>query len=314
MSIQAQFPYKPIPLIFAFALAASGCGEGGTSTGTLDLGITDAPVDEAEHVFVQFSGVEIKPANGSSFTVPFLDADDNPITRTIDLLNLQRGLRDLLLEEYVLPAGKYNWMRLQVNAEADGVLDSFIVINGAQHELHVPSGAETGLKINTTFEIIEGAQSDYTIDFDLRKSVHQPEGQTSPYGPVYFLRPTLRLVATDASGSIAGTLDPANAFAAVTTCSTPESYAVYVYSGAGVLPDDVDGLGAEPITTAIVGSDNGYRYRVAYLEAGTYTVAATCQADQDQPRVDDSTTVNFVHAADVTVTSGQETTHNIPSS
>ena len=157
------------------ALAACGGGDGnsGERTGTLKLGITDAPVDVADAVVVQFSGVELKPKGGAPFTVDFVDDGGQPTTRTIDLYPLTGTQREIMLEGEEIPAGEYEWMRLMVDA-APGVVDTYIGIGGGQCELLVPSGAETGLKVNRGFTIGVGAITDLTVDFDLRKSIVEP--------------------------------------------------------------------------------------------------------------------------------------------
>jgi hypothetical protein len=53
----------------AILLTLSGCGGGGSgsnafSTGVLNLAVTDSPVDEANNVLVEFTGVEMKPVDG----------------------------------------------------------------------------------------------------------------------------------------------------------------------------------------------------------------------------------------------------------
>lgn len=289
---------------FMGILSACGNGGGGTSSGALTLGITDAPVDHAEHVYVQFSGVIVKPMNSDKITVDYHDdsVPPQPITKTLDLLALSGGLRDYLLDGETLPAGEYEWVRLKVNANADGIYDSYIVIDGSQYELNVPSGDESGLKINRPFTIPEEGSVDLTIDFDLKKSVRNPKGATHEGVPVYYLRPTLRMLATTNSGYIQGMLDPA-VFTGL-TCTTPESgYAVYVYSGSGVTPDDIDGGDVDPVTTTplVLGQGGYYIYRTALLDPGDYTVAATCEADNDQPDSDDP--ITFVGTTSTTVTS-----------
>src|SRR5688500_20410207 len=52
----------PVALAIA-ALGIAGCG-GEEGTSTLNLALTDAPVDDATTVWVQFTGVEVKPADG----------------------------------------------------------------------------------------------------------------------------------------------------------------------------------------------------------------------------------------------------------
>lgn len=166
-----------------------------STTGLFTLGVTDAPVDSASEVNVQFSGVEIKPANGNAILYTF-----DP--RTIDLLSLQGGASELLLENIELEAGQYNWIRLQVNAERN-TEDSYLVDeNGNRTSLWVPSGSSSGLKLNNSFVVTSGGTSDFTIDFDLRKSITNPVGQSD-----YILKPRLRIVDNSEVGEISGTVD-----------------------------------------------------------------------------------------------------------
>jgi hypothetical protein len=168
-------------------LALGGCDDD-SGTGKLSLAITDAPVDGATAVVVQFTGVEVKPADGSARSFTF----DAP--RQIDLLALTGTDSELLLDEVEVPAGRYNWVRLAVDADEDGVTDSYIDLDdGSRHELEVPSGAETGLKLVSGFRVPAGGEASFTLDFDLRKSVHEPMGA----GDSFKLRPTLRIVDND---------------------------------------------------------------------------------------------------------------------
>ncbi|MDT8388710.1 MAG: DUF4382 domain-containing protein [Thiogranum sp.] len=275
----------------ALLLSACGGGGGSNSTGTLNLGITDAPVDEADHVWVEFTGVEIKPGGGNSFSVDFV------APRQIDLLALTGGTAELLLDGYVLDAGTYQWLRLKVNAEADSVFDSYIEIGGSQYELRIPSGDETGLKLNRPITIPEDGTASFTIDFDLRKSVHAPSGS------IYILRPTLRLVDNSTAGMLSGVVDPATIAA---ECVGGDAAAIYVFEGAGATPDDVDGVDLDPVATASVDwamGDNSYT--VAFLEAGDYTAAFTCDASLDDPATDD--VLSFTGTTDLTVNAGQST-------
>jgi hypothetical protein len=121
-----------------------------------------------------------------------------------------------------------------------------------------------------------------TIDFDLRKSVHAPPGQQGAAAECtqgYLLRPTLRIVDNANVGAIGGTVDSA--------LVTPECLPkVYVYSGASVIPDDIEEQGAtpdvDPLLVAGVAIQNGataYTYRAAFITPGPYTVAFTCSDD-----------------------------------
>lgn len=281
-------------------LTACGGSDGNsdTGTGTVTLGITDAAVDGADEVVVRFTGVEFIPAeDGEPRVINFTEP------KTIDLLDLQGGLRDLLLNGEELPAVDYNQIRLIVQAENDNVMDSYIVVNGAQHELRIPSGNQTGLKLLHNFEVEEGGSTDFTIDFDLRKSVVFSPGQG------YMLKPVLRLVETPSAGKISGTV-AASVFTGQTCSGDPlVGYAVYLYQGSGVTPNDL-GSPTSPVTTAKVtlNENSLYVYTLAFLEPGAYTIAATCRADQDDPEQDND--IVLVASAGVTVTANTTTTHN----
>jgi hypothetical protein len=292
------------------ALVVAGCGgsggSGGNAPGALTLHITDAAVDAADHVFVQFHGVEIQGA-GQLITLLYCQDPSDP-TKTVvrqgacttpaapkqlDLLALSGGQADFLLNGFMLPSGHYDWVRLLV--DTGGTLDTYIVVQGVNYGLTIPSGMQTGLKVNRGFDVPAGGAADFTIDFDLRKSV-----VLSAIG--YILRPTLRMVDNVLVGAISGTV---NATLVPSGC-TP---AVYVFAGAGVTPDDIDGIAPDPVTVASVKLANGvYSYRAAFLEAGSYTLAYTCDAAADDPMVND--TLVFGSPVTVVVAAGANTVQN----
>ena len=265
--------------------ACGGGGGGGDSTGTMSLSITDAPVDDASSVVVQFSGVAFKRAGSAAETVQNL----SPSPRQLDLLEYQEGRAALLLDDVTLPAGNYEWIRLIVDNQPN-VRDSYLTLKtGEECELRVPSGAESGLKLNRGFTLPANGSAALTIDFDLRKSVHAPPGQhgsTESCTQGYLMRPTLRVVDDADVGAITGTVDTA----LVTAECLPK---VYVFAGAGVVPDDLEETGPtpdqDPLTVASVGMADGsteYRYHAAFLPPGNYTVAFTCS--DDDTTADDS--------------------------
>jgi hypothetical protein len=282
----------------SMALGLAACsGGGGNETGRLSLSVTDAPVDDASSVVVQFSGVAFKRAGAAQEEVQ----DLTPSPRQLDLLQYQEGRAALLLDAVTLPAGDYEWIRLIVDNET-GVRDSYLVLDGGEEcELRVPSGAESGLKLNRGFTLPAAGSVALTIDFDLRKSIHAPPGQQSASESCtqgYLMRPTLRIVDDANVGAIAGHV----AGELVTDQCLPK---VYVFEGAGTVPDDIeeaDGADADPLVVADVAVENGsteFAYRAAFLPPGSYTVAFSC--DDDDAAADD--TLTFVGAQDVTVQS-----------
>ena len=300
-------------LVLAFGILSAGCGNSSTTgSGALSLQITDAAVDGAEHVYVQFHGLGIQSASGTRTTLYYCQDSMDPMKtvvsaaacatpaapKQIDLLALAGGQAEALLEGFTLPSGQYSWIRLMVDTA--GIHDSYIVVSGgADYELTIPSGSETGLKLNRGFVVPAGGNADFTMDFDLRKSV------TVTGTGDYLLRPTLRMVDNAMVGAITGTVDPS----LVTSGCTP---AVYVFTGAGITPDDIDGIAPDPVTSANVTLDSGsgkYRYKAAFLEAGDYTIAYTCQAALDDPMIDDKL-VTFTGTTSVSVTANTITEHN----
>jgi hypothetical protein len=317
----------------------AGCGGGadgkaGARTGTLKLGITDAPVDAAEAVVVQFTGVELKPANGPAFSRDFT------APKSIELLKLQGTQREMLLDGEVVPAGDYEWMRLKVNADPNVGGDSYVGVNGEQCEMRIPSGDESGLKLIRGFTIGVGTITDFTIDFDLRKSVVRPPGQHSMMescgGQAYMLKPVLRMVDHLQVGSITGRIDPTLVSqqcgdeSVLAQVAPGNVYLFGPYTGdPAPVPDDVDGLtadGADPITSAMVeldGSGN-HVYTIGFVPAGNYVLGYTCSPDQPDVDADDADApagtdeaVTFFPEAGITttVTANQAVTvdFNLPS-
>jgi hypothetical protein len=275
----------------------AGCGGEGSGiaadaapkTGRMTLRVTDSPVASAERVVVEFTGVELKPLNGDAEVFEF-----SP--RQIDLLALDGGGSETLLSDEELPAGQYEWIRLKVNAGRDAS-DSFIELeDGAIHPLFIPSGTQTGLKLIRGFTIGAGSTHNFTIDFDLRKSVVHPPGLGEPY----LLKPVLRLV----DNLQVGTLDGTVAAALIVADCEP---AVYLFTGAGVVPDDL-GSATAPLASTAVRLDTvtgDYVFRIGFVPAGPYTLAFTCGADDDGAEVDD--VITFAAPIDATVTAGQTT-------
>lgn len=312
------------PLLLSLAACGGGGGGGGSSatstTGELTVAVTDAPVDSASMVLVQFTGVSLMPKEGTALDLP-LDGDSQTCeemldgvpahpaaageanVRCIDLLSLQGTASATLLDGVVLDAGEYVWMRLDVDAEK-GVMDSIIVLDdGSVESLYVPSGSQSGLKLNTGFNILAGGTHDFVIDFDLRKSVNNPKGFAD-----YMLKPSLRLVDLSQSGNIVGSVD---ASLLQEDYCTPDAYAVYVYQGGNLAETGEEGSAFPPLTSAAVtlqGSE--WRYTVGFLPPGEYTAMFTCEAGNDTEAAEDG--IHFVGSPDnpATVVDGQDSEVN----
>ncbi|HEU4515756.1 MAG TPA: DUF4382 domain-containing protein [Steroidobacteraceae bacterium] len=266
----------------AILAACSGGSDGGQgeAMGRLTLRIGDAPVDGATEVVVVFTGVVLHGPGGTR-RIEF------PERRVIDLLAYQNGATADLLNGVEVEAGEYDWMRLEVIAEQNRNDGSYILFqSGEQYPLYVPSGSQTGLKLNRPFTVAAGGITRLVADFDLRKSIIQPPGLS----PNYVLKPVLRLMDELEVGTIAGAVDLAGLAAAqLEPDAGPEDCAggVYLFAGAAATPDDADGDGADGLDPVVYqplpydGLDPVVPYEIAFVEAGEYTVAATCNFDVD---------------------------------
>ncbi len=285
-------------LLFA---CGGGGGNGGDQNGTLSLAITDAPVDGVTNVWVEFTGVTLKPQSGPEITFEFA-------AKQVDLKALEGENMVTILDDVVVPAGRYNWLKLHVNGEFDGddMSGTYVIDDSGYNDLRIPSGSQSGLRLVSGFTVTVNQHSNFVIDWDLRKGLTNPIGQ-----PGYFLKPALRITDLTEYGSISGTVPDVMA-----GCDP----LIYVYDGAGVVPDDM-GSPTEVLTTATVAQDpdnaSAWSYSVAFLRSDNddgsdgraYTVAYTCDAASDaDPEVDEDMT--FEGSQNATVYDGQDTPVN----
>ena len=249
------------------------------NSGFLTVGLTDAPIDDAAEVIVVFTGIELQRGSASTINIDF----ETP--RSIDLLSFRDGKTINLVDRTQVLPGNYEWIRLKIRAEQNIQDGSRIRLrDGRQFPLYIPSGLESGLKLNRPFVVAQGATTRLLIDFDLRKSIVAPPGQ----GTNWILRPTLRLVDQLQVGNLTGTIDVAGLAAAQQIAASVCRAGVYVYRGFDMTPDDMDGEpadGADPVSYQPIFTPSppaATAYTVHFLESGEYTVAATCQFDVDQ--------------------------------
>ena len=281
-------------------LALAGCG-GSDGSGSMSLAVADAPVDGANKVVVEFTGVELIPDSGNPVTITF------PAPKTIDLLS-DSGTASAQLFSQPIPAGSYSQIRLMVLADGNPSNSYIILSDGTMHGLQVPSGSETGLKLVSGFTVPVSGVVDYTIDFDLRQAITCPPGQA----PACILKPVERLVDNTTVGNIQGQVDNT----LVPTGCTP---GVYLYAGTVTAPEDMNSAAVagdpnQPLASRapIATSQPPYYYQFTFLAPGNYTLAFTCEAAQDNSdQADPAVKFSPVKTA-IVVTAGQTTTVDIP--
>jgi hypothetical protein len=172
--------------------------------------------------------------------------------KTVNLLTLTGGLEELLVSGASLPAGHYSQMRLLLGAG-----NTVKLADGSVHDLTVPSGLQTGIKLTTSVEVQEGTTADVFIDFDATHSIQIVGAGASGK---YMLRPTIRAFDKVVTGSVSGTFTDADTSAPL--------------AGAMVYAESLDGSGHPSIVRSAITSASG-QYTLDLLPVcGTYYVVS----------------------------------------
>jgi len=237
-------------ILLASTLALAACGEGGTSSaamGTLTLRLADAPGEEIESAVIWTSGVSVVGDDG----IHVISTD----TATYDLLALQGGVT-AALGSAEIPVGTYSQLRLLVDSAQVTLKSPVTFTSGSPTaSLKVPSGSESGLKVNLdNVEVVPG-ETVLLVDFDVSRSF---VFQGPPGGPKSAsFKPVIHATVMDVAGSIAGTVLPVEARAGL--------YAIQ---------------GVDTLATAAADTLTG-AYIIRYLAPGTYSVLARATGYQD---------------------------------
>jgi len=168
----------------AAVLPLAGCDSAGSGNGpAIMVRMTDAPFpfDDADSAAVTIRRVELRQADDGTPIVLF----DGPGV-LYNLLDLRGGV-DTTLGVGQLPSGDYHQVRIIVAPEARVVMN-----DGTTYPLNVPSGAQTGIKINLPDIDFGDADSvDVLIDFDVERSFVTLGPPGSPNG--FIFRPVLQI-------------------------------------------------------------------------------------------------------------------------
>jgi hypothetical protein len=191
------------PILFLVVLMMTGCGGGGSSsisgeTGTLYLSIADATTDEYQAVYVTIKEVWVH-IGGNEKNDRNWEVVASP-DETYELLDLVNGVREELGISELL-AGHYTQMRLIIGDAPDNGINLFseshpyanYIIDNADtyHELKVPSGLQTGIKIVNGFDINAYETTELILDFDAMRSVVRAGSEGK-----WLLKPSIKVLDT----------------------------------------------------------------------------------------------------------------------
>jgi hypothetical protein len=211
-------------LMAALATAAllslvGGCSSSPTSsnqTGTLNIRLVDSPA-AYQQVNIVVTRVDVH-ASGSDSANGWFTINDVPAT--YDLLTLRNGASQVL-GDHQLATGHYTQIRLIIGAGSN------VVIDDMTYPLRIPSGSQTGIKLNHGFDIADGQLYELVLDFDADRSIHQTGAG------VYMLKPVIRVQAMVTSGSISGVVLPVSARALVSTVLAPDTISAFADTVSG---------------------------------------------------------------------------------
>ncbi len=180
----------------AGALLLAGCG----GPQRVRFYLTDAPLDNAAHVYVTLTGLKIFPSEGGTVatdagtTDAGVPLETGPQTivfsepKTYDLLALRNGARELLGQADV--SGRIEHMSLFMNGTA-----TVVYADGTSEDATVPSGASSGLKIMGPFPV----SGEVLLDFNAAESIHDTGNGK------LIMRPVIHVII---NGQTVGTSEP----------------------------------------------------------------------------------------------------------
>jgi hypothetical protein len=253
-------------LLTGIVLTACGGGGGsdsGGGTGTLSTSLTDSASDDYQAVYVTIARVDVH-LGGNENDAGTWQTVASP-NKTYNLLELVNGVRETL-GVATMETGTYTQMRLiiseslpqtvppdlnifsQPHPYANYVIDKD---DNEIHQLKVPSGTNTGLKVVNGFDISTDQTTELILDFDASSSVVKAGNSGQ-----YLLKPTVKVLTTENYALVEGV---------VTDNVTPTSAA---------LPGSyVTAQTADTVESGTIADENG-DYTL-FLEPGGYNLVAT---------------------------------------
>lgn len=141
-------------------------------SGRVQILLTDAPSDYIQTAEVWISRVYLLPGENDAEDGPgFVDLFNDPDEpHWFDLLTLRDGVTAELSEAVDVPEGRYRQLRLIVDSARVTLAPGYLFNDGSDtRRLHVPSGQQTGIKVQLAdpVEAEDGSLTILTVDFDV---------------------------------------------------------------------------------------------------------------------------------------------------
>ncbi len=249
-----------VSLSFISMLTACGGGEStGSGTGTLSLSLSDATTEEYNAVYVTIDEVQVHKEGDEDGSWHLAVSPKE----TYNLLDLVNGVREELgIAE--LETGHHTQMRLILGDTPDTGINllsqghpyaNYIIdTSNTYHELKIPSGLQTGIKIVHGFDINENQTTELILDFDASKAIVMAGSSGK-----WLLKPTIQVLDTAEYSIISGTV----------TANDAEGVLV----SAQIYDPSADDVKDRVVIQASTITDEGGSYTI-FLQPGTYNLVA----------------------------------------
>lgn len=240
---------RNLRLLGAIGLSSlAACGDSNSNastTGTLSVRLTDAPIDNVQSAQVWISKVYL--IGGADTVSSRITITSTP--QQFELLSLQNGVT-AALGSAVIPVGSYTQMRFVVDSAKVTLKAPLTFADGSFSKmLVVPSGMQTGVKINFQSAVqVTPGETILVADFDVSRSFVFTGVKTAPTGAIF--KPVLNATVQNVAASIAGIVTPA---------SSKASLAAIAASG-------------DTVATTMADTLTGV-YKLRFLAPGAYTVS-----------------------------------------
>lgn len=175
--------------------------------------MTDAPGNYDE-VWVDVVDVMVK-ADATASGDEGWTSVGNIDARLYNLLELTGGVTALLADAQ-LPAGNLGQIRLVLGN------NNSVVVNGESQPLSTPSAQQSGLKLQVNQTLEAGMQYDFLLDFNVDQSI-----VSAGSGGGFVLKPVIRLIDLQGTGSIVGEVQPSNRQSVVKASNASHTISAY---------------------------------------------------------------------------------------
>ena len=201
----------------------------------ISIRLMDMPGD-FDNVFIDIQDVKIKLNDDSVDDSGWISVDAIN-TGVYDLLELTGGINVLLLDDFEIPSGYLNKIRLILGE------DNTVVIDGEVFPLNTPSAQQSGLKIKVDEDLQPNINYTFLLDFNVDESI-VIAGNSGNIN----LKPVIRASVEAQSGYISGVVSPQDLQVLVEVTNGVDTISAY-------------------------SDENGIFYLVG-LDSGSYTVSA----------------------------------------